>query len=83
LLFNKFSGSKKYAFNGYYAYTLFSGSKPEFMLVGIWEREDAKYKPHLMFGLKHDSVNDERLFKEEVLAILAVIKTRRVESVVI
>jgi hypothetical protein len=52
------------------------------MLVGIWERRDAKYKPHLMFGLKHDLVNDERLLRGEVLAILAAIKSR-MESVVL
>ena len=52
------------------------------MLVGIWERRDAKYKPHLMFGLRHDLVNDERLLRVEVLAILAAIKSR-MESVVL
>jgi hypothetical protein len=45
------------------------------MLVGIWEREDAKYKPHLMFGLKHDLANNERLLGGEVLSTLAAIKS--------
>ncbi|QKX56775.1 uncharacterized protein TRUGW13939_03882 [Talaromyces rugulosus] len=50
---------------------------PELWFGGYFERRDfIKDKPHIMICLKHEVAHDERLFRAEVLAILAAIQSR-------
>jgi hypothetical protein len=50
---------------------------PELEFGGYFERRPfTKDTPHIMICLKHELAHDERLFRAEVLAILAAIQSR-------
>ncbi|KAI9926151.1 hypothetical protein MW887_004614 [Aspergillus wentii] len=55
---------------------IFSERNPRFCPESSWEARGKDTAPHLVFTLKTELVNEEKLLRSEVLAILVAIETR-------
>ncbi|XHF98657.1 hypothetical protein AWENTII_002202 [Aspergillus wentii] len=77
--FNKWryrEGFEPWMFKPFYWNMIFSERNPRFCPESSWEARGKDTAPHLVFTLKTELVNEEKLLRSEVLAILVAIETR-------